>query len=549
MSRMFSFFAALAAAVVLMAGGAGAQEPYFEIEALNRGLGESPARVDRSTPRATIETLYRLAARDDWDTAAHVLDLSDMPPDVQPEIGPQLAAMLKTLIERKVVIDWSQLVDRPDGLDVSEPSRSATSGMTRRSFLLWEFNIDSVPADIRLNRVKPDDGDAVWVFSSRTVEDITPLYEEYGPSDLEEWLPDALRTDAIWDVMWWELIGLPLLAGIATAVGIGVRRGIRAINSRISSHLLSRITEASATPLIIAAITTVIWWGASTIFVFSGRLDALVSPIVAVGFVTALLMLILNTLEQVLDTLVGFEDIDLSSRQEAEKRDKATKVAAIRRVLVLATFLVGVGLVFASADIFQTLGFSILASAGAITLVLGFAARKVLGNIMASLQIALNHSARIGDRVVYKEHLCHVERINFTYVQLRDWDGTRLVVPVEEFVSETFENWTLNNPEMLRILKFKLEPSADLDALRSAFDDVIASLDPDEIDDAEKSQVVVTGQDIFGIDVWFYVPCADPNTSWDLACEAREKLIRRIVELEKSTGEQIFPEASAAEAA
>ncbi len=38
-----------------------------------------------------------------------------------------------------------------------------------------------------------------------------------------------------------------------------------------------------------------------------------------------------------------------------------------------------------------------------MTIVLGFAARNVLGNIMASLQIALNQSARVGDRVVYKE--------------------------------------------------------------------------------------------------------------------------------------------------
>ncbi|MDW3183770.1 MAG: mechanosensitive ion channel [Roseobacter sp.] len=230
-------------------------------------------------------------------------------------------------------------------------------------------------------------------------------------------------------------------------------------------------------------------------------------------------------------------------------RTVATRVAAARRALVVAVVLIGGGVFLSQTNVFQNLGLTLLGTAGALTLVLGFAARQVLGNIMASMQIALNQSARIGDRIVYKDYLCHVERINFTYVQLRDWDGTRLVVPVDEFISTPFENWTMQEPEMLRIIKLKCAHQADVDQLRTIFDRVVASLDPEELGDLDDAKVRVAGQDALGKDVWFALPCADPNTSWDMACKAREKLIAEATDLEKSQNIDIFPEARLSEAA
>lgn len=554
MNAALRLLALLLWSALALTGIASAQDGgrWFEREALNPGLGLSPDRIERSTPRATVESLFRAAQNNDWEAAAHLLDLSAIPPGLQAETGAEIAEKLKIVIDRKVVLDWSQIVDRPDGFDASESSRAATAGMDRRALLLWELTIGEIPATVQLVRIKPADSDPVWVFSERTVAKVTPLFEEYGPSEFEEWLPRWSRKEVAYGIMRWEFIGLPLLISLALGVGLLLRSMIRRARLGVDSPVVRGVIKAAGTPVMIAAATAVIWAGMSTVFVFSGRLDVFLSPLVAVGFVAAALMLIVNTIEAALDRLVGFDDTtDLTTRQAAQHRELATKLIAARRILVIFVFVLGAGIVLSTADVFQSLGFSILASAGALTLILGFAARKILGNILASLQIALNQSAKVGDRVVYKDHLCHVERINFTYVQLRDWDGTRLIVPVEEFVNETFENWTVTDPAMLRILKFKLDPQADLGALRDAFKEVIESLDPEELDadPVEKGKVRVTGQDVFGIDVWFYVPCADPNTSWDMACEAREELVKRMNKMEFKDGRSIFPRAAAAEAA
>lgn len=520
----------------------------FEVEALNAGLGPVPDVVERATPRETFETLFEAARTEDWDSAAHLLNLNDLPLQVQADQGAEIAFMLKTLIDRKIVLDWSQLSDRPDAINEAATDRAAMAGEPRRSLRIWEFQTDGPPASLRLNRLQAPGQDPVWVFSANSVAHVPALYEAYGPSRFEAFLPEMLKRDIGWGIMWWELIGIPIVLVIATLVGLATHRLIRRSRRVFDSGVARAVIGAAATPLVIAAVTAVIWWGTSNVFVFSGRLNVILSPLIAIGFVSSLLLLITHTIEEVLDRLVGFDDIDLTSHQKVAQREKATKIAAIRRLLLVAIFIIGCGIVLSTADVFRSLGFSILASAGALTLVLGFAARKVLGNIMASMQISLNQSARVGDRVVYKDNLAHVERINLTYVQLRLWDGTRLVVPVEEFANETFTNWTLHETSMLRILKFRLHPSADIDKLREIFDDVLDTLDPADLDDREKASVKVADQDVFGIGVWFAVPCSDPNTSWDVSCAAREELVKRMRELE-SDDTRIFPEAAAAEAA
>jgi hypothetical protein len=138
-----------------------------------------------------------------------------------------------------------------------------------------------------------------------------------------------------------------------------------------------------------------------------------------------------------------------------------------------------------------------------------------------------------------------VERINFTFVQLRDWDGTRIIVPVEEFATTTFENWTVQETAMKRIIKLKFAHGIDVEALRRIFFAVIEDLDHGELGDLDGAAVNVAGQDVFGADVWFSLPCADPNTSWNMACQAREGILAGARKLDQP----VFPEAAAGEAA
>ncbi len=525
------------------------QDSVYEIPALNPGLGPAPDYIDRATPRASMESLISATRYGRFDAAAHLLDLGDFPEDQQAKAGAELARKLEVVIDRKAVIDWDSLLDRPDALDARASDRSATAGQTRRSILLWSLDLDGHPAALRLNRVLPEGGDAVWVFSRQTVQNIDQLYLRYGPSWLERQLPEAFHTKVMGGLMLWELLSLPVLVGLALLAGFAVRRLLNLAARWVESRLLTDIYRAMRGPAIFGTVVAIMAVGTTSIFVFSGRIDTILKPLITLGIAGSLLWLVVNAVDAVLDRLIDFQTDSLTKRQQAEQRAMATKVAAGRRALIVVFVATAIGFALSSTTLYQNLGLSLIGTAGALTLILGFAARRVLGNIMSSLQIALNQSARIGDRIVYREQLCHVERINFTYVQLRHWEGARIVVPVEEFVSEPFENWTLQEPEMLRTIKIRTAHGADVDLLRKLFDQVIEALPQDELADLDDAFVAVALQDLFGLEVWFCLPCADPNTSWIVACEARERLLALAAKAEEESGKKIFPEAAAAEAA
>jgi len=540
--------AALLTATVV---GAGAQaiDPWFSVEEVNRGLGAPPDLIDRQTPQATVESLMTAARRDNFEAAAHLLDLRDLPTEQQAELGAEFARKLDLLIERRVWIDWSSLPDRPDALETGATDQNATAGEPRRSLRLWTLDLEGRPASIRLNRLKPEDGDPVWVFAQQTVANIPELYEAYRPAGFELMLPPELRRRTDIGLLRWEVIALPLLLVAGSLTGWAVYRILRIVSRWASRPLTTAIVRATYGPLVFGSVVAVVSAAKAYVFIFSGGITAVLDPLIVLGFLIGLIWLTINIADEALNHLSFYGGTDLTDRTETRNRSLATRIAAARRAFIVLVTVVGLAIVLASAGLFETLGMGLLASAGAVTLILGFAARHILSNIMSSLQIALNQSARIGDRIVFRDHLCHVERINFTYIQLRDWDDTRIVVPVTEFVSEPFANWTLQEPEMLRIIKLKFAHDADVGALRTAFFEVVETLDKDELGGLDSARVSVAGQDVFGIDVWFFLPCADPNTSWTVAAEAREKIMRRAGEIARETNRPVFPEAAAAEAA
>ena len=537
------------AALLLCALPARAQEGvWFETDTLNAGLGPTPDWIDRSTPQGALESFQAAIYRGDYDAAAHLLDLADIPDPQQPVAGPDLAGMLNTVLARKVIIDWNGLSDRPDGV----PAHTAADApeTAQRSILLWSIDLANRPVSIRLNRIRPEDGDPVWVFARQTVRNLPEMSRIHGPSALEEYLPEPLRQRAAWGLFWWEIMALPIVVALAIALGMVVHRILSWLARRAKGSLATAVIRSIRMPAILIAVSGLAWACSTWLFVFSGPIDVILSPLIATGFVVAMITLLMNTVDEILDRILNFDDFDLTAvgPELEERRSLATKVAAARRAALVIVFLIGTGVVLSAAGLFRTIGVSILASAGVLTLILGFAARDVLANIMASLQISANQSARIGDMVMFRDHLCTVERVNFTFVQLRIWTGERLVVPVTTFTDEVFENWMMGSPEAIRTIEMVLTPEADVARIREIFSAILEDGRDQEwkLGDPEQAGVQVTSQDLFGKALMFKVPTTDPNTAWDIVCDIRERLIAEIVALQEAEGIRIFPNPPAA---
>ena len=242
-----------------------------------------------------------------------------------------------------------------------------------------------------------------------------------------------------------------------------------------------------------------------------------------------------------------FERVSLSSPhkladpENVHYRNMATMISGFRKFVIIIAVAIGTGVLLSSIEVFNSLGFTLLAGAGALTIIIGFAAREVLGNILAAVQIALNRSARIGDQIIFEGRFCTVERIHFTYVQLLIWNGNRFIVPISHFVSNEFENWSIGDAEMIRPIELTLAQTADIGAMRKAFHEIMDEIDDGTLGPRDDAHVRVIGHDVFGQKVRFELPTPDPSTFWELECQAREKLLARAAELQEKTGKPVLP--------
>lgn len=515
---------------VLLAGSSFAQEKsesWFEVEHLNRGLGPTPEFIARGTPRDTVSSFLIATRRADYAAAAHALNLSRLESEAQADRGPRLARALAEVIRQQIVVDWDDLPERPDGLSPDLPKDHPFAGEVRRSIVLAEFTTSVRPVTIRVSRVKPAGKDAVWVFSSQTVEDIPRLYAAFGPGWLDRQLP-AEWTATFGGVQLWEIFALPVALLLAGGLYYVLRKTIGIASRRSSVTWINRASEEMKGPLALGLSASALQYATGSIITFSGAITTVLSPLLAALIIIALTLAALNVIDATLEVVTDRYVNRIDSSQESERRHLYTNIYALRRFVLLAAVLVSAVLVIYELDLLGSFGLSLLASAGVATVILGIAGQAILGNILASLQLAIAKPIRIGDVVNYEGRWAYIESIYYTYVVLRCWDEQRLIVPVRHLVSQPFENWTMLDARSTRSFAMQLDLSAEPEVLRGVFEEIVRHDERAIIDE----MLLVVVEEYTGTmqTVRFYATAGSPSDAWMMHAALSEKMGRWIRE-------------------
>src|SRR5450830_548892 len=159
-----------------------------------------------------------------------------------------------------------------------------------------------------------------------------------------------------------------------------------------------------------------------------------------VALILALTWLAVKCIESVSVTVVQLNPYDVADNLKARRILTQTRV--LTRSAYFIVGLLGLAFVLLTLPGARQFGASLLASAGVAGLVAGIAARPVLGNFIAGLQIAFSQPIRIDDVLIVNGEWGKVEEIKGTYVVVRVWDERRLIVPLQWFIENPFENWT-----------------------------------------------------------------------------------------------------------
>ncbi|WP_234033053.1 mechanosensitive ion channel family protein [Erythrobacter rubeus] len=512
---------------------AGPEPHVYEVDRINQGLAPLGEPLDLETPQSLLESFLDAGFAQEWDRAAAALDLSEVPVGRQAAEGPELARKAIEIVHRSVVIDWRQIPDRPDAVDVSSTAEAPLSGEPRRNIALWYLRAEDRDYSFRIARVKADGSDPVWLISRQTVENIPALYERYGPTPFEEMLPAPLRAQAFWTLAWWEVVALPLVLLFAVGIANLTYAGIRALRrSRDEEGLVYGVLRAVHLPATLAVFAGTFALVRLGVFNFSGAVSTFLDPLQITLFVAAIVAIVLTVIDTIAQFASESRTEELEDPDNEESRDYFTKLSAARRLVTVFVVMVAAGVVLLQTDIANTLGFSLLASAGVLGLIIVFAARQALGDLMASIQIAFAKTARIGDAVHWGGQWCYVERIGFTHLRLRTWDERRLMAPVSAFVNESFENWTKTDPSLMTHVELMLDHRADVDRLREEFQRFVEN--DDGVMDAEEAKVQVVDHGSSAMTVRFLARARDPKAGWRLQCRVREHILAAIAEMETS---------------
>ena len=177
----------------------------------------------------------------------------------------------------------------------------------------------------------------------------------------------------------------------------------------------------------------------------------------------------------------------LPGTPEALSPVASTRLRLVRRLVYAAILVIGVALALAQFAAIKRLATGVLASSAVLGLVVGFAARQTLANMVAGILIAISQPIRIGDLITFQGETGTVEDIRLTYTYVRADDGRRLIVPNEQLAENTVQNHTIVDPRV-RVeasvwISRDVDPLRALAALRADADvDVaIAEIDKDAV--------------------------------------------------------------------
>src|SRR5256886_16607111 len=142
--------------------------------------------------------------------------------------------------------------------------------------------------------------------------------------------------------------------------------------------------------------------------------------------IAALSFLIIRGINAVQAALLSRHRMDVPDNLSARKI--YTQVSVIRKIIVSAVVILATGSILMLFDPVRQFGTSILASAGIAGVVIGFAAQKTLGNVLAGILIARKEALLRDDIGVVEGEFRQHEEISIMEVKVRKWDWARRIM-------------------------------------------------------------------------------------------------------------------------
>ncbi|HEY0219582.1 MAG TPA: mechanosensitive ion channel domain-containing protein [Afipia sp.] len=251
----------------------------------------------------------------------------------------------------------------------------------------------------------------------------------------------------------------------------------------------------------------------------------IIGNVLNVAFI-ALLGWIATTGVQIFSQIYLFR-FKLDAADNLLARKHVTQIGILTRAADILIFIMTLAAALMTFDQVRQYGVSLFASAGVAGLAIGLAARPLMSNLIAGVQIAVAQPIRLDDVVIVENEWGTIEEITTTYVVIKLWDWRRLVVPLSYFIEKPFQNWTRETSALIGSVFLYVDYTVPVDKLRKKLDEIARA---SALWDGQVVVLQVSDAKDNTIELRALVSARSAPEAWDLRCEVREKLIAYLQE-------------------
>ncbi len=313
----------------------------------------------------------------------------------------------------------------------------------------------------------------------------------------------------------------PLVA--ALAIGLAVRQVLlltaRRVRARAQGRVWALVIATVAVPAAVALPLLFLSMAVATTPLPPPWIDR-IQHFVGVAGLACITWAFVRAVGAVEQRIVDRNPVDVADNLHARRVQTQTRV--IGRAIQIGFVLIGLALILMTFPTIRQVGAALLASAGLVGVVAGFAAKPVFGNLIAGLQIAITQPIRLDDVVIVDGEWGRVEEITSAYVVVAIWDQRRLVVPLQWFIENPFQNWTRRSAEILGPVFLWLDHGTPLQPVR---DELRRICESDKRWDGRVCVVHVEDLSAEAMKVRLLVSARNSGDDYDLRAAVREGMM------------------------
>ncbi len=212
--------------------------------------------------------------------------------------------------------------------------------------------------------------------------------------------------------------------------------------------------------------------------------------------------------------------LDVDDNLLARKHN--TQVRVLARTIDVLVAMITLGTALMTFPAVRQYGVSLFASAGVAGIVAGLAARPLLSNLIAGVQLAMTQPVRLYDAVIVENEYGTIEEITSTYVVVKLWDWRRMIVPLTYFIEKPFQNWTRETSALIGNVMIYVDYRAPVGVIRDKLHEIVKA---SKNWDGQVVNLQVTDAKESTIELRCLMSARSAGQAFDLRCEVREKLV------------------------